>query len=248
MRLETVLFASESFERYERMVRVLELSAAENSPATPLTIHRIDSQDEELRVLARTNCKRLWIDNARKARHHQRIIRDAADGDVLCLIDADTMILGDLSEIGSLDFDLAYTVRPPGSKWKLNTGVYFVRVSDRVRRFCYLWLMNVEKMLADVKFHEHWRKQKRYGGIHQAAFGCQLEALDEADPLIHALPLPCETWNCVSRCWDSAESPKIVHIMGQLRQWCFDKPKPRGERERQLVARWREYDGRSRAA
>lgn len=236
MRLEAVLF--DSNEQYRRMARVLAASAAENSPATPLEIHRITGADSEL--TARPDCKRTWIDNARKAKHHNRIIQQAEDGAVLGMLDSDCMVLGDLSEISDMEFDIAYTERPPGSKWRINTGVYFVRVSAAVREYCQLWFEKAREMLGNRGLHDEWKS--KYGGIHQSAFGWMIERSGISRNL---LSLPCETWNCVNGCYTKAENPKVVHLMRySMRKWCFGECRPPGENERRLAERWQAYDAR----
>jgi len=246
MRLEAVYFRGQFTERHAAMANVLRLSATENSPTTPLSITEITEPDDELKAIGPGKLNAQWLDNARKAKHHNEIIQAAEDGEVLGMLDTDTMVLGDLSEIESMDFDLAYTIRPPGSsKWKLNTGVYFVRVNGNVRRFVGRWYQAVLDMLADPILHHHWKKTRGYGGIHQAALGFLLESSYYMP--VKLLQLPCETWNCCSKLWDKTDNPKIVHIMGQMREWCLGgRPAPT-EAERRLVERWKAYDERSKS-
>ena len=239
MRLAAVYFSGKLTRQHTRLAAVLARSAAVHSPATPLEVHAIAGVDEDLRAVVRGRVHRQWLDNARKAKHHCRLIEAAADGEVLGMLDTDTMICRDLSELAAVEFDFAYTVRPAGGPWKLNTGVYFVRVSQATRVFVRSWYATVQAMLADAKFHRYWKQERRYGGIHQAALGCLLET----DPLLpRCLPLPCEEWNCVSGTWATAPAPRIVHVMGRLRDWCLkDKPAPT-DRERQLVEQWKAFE------
>ena len=98
MRLESILFSSGN-QRYEQLAAVLEISAATNSPDTPLTIHEITNEDKDVISRARSSCPKTFVDNARKTKHHNEIIHQSADGELLGMIDADTMVLSDLSEI-----------------------------------------------------------------------------------------------------------------------------------------------------
>lgn len=240
MQLHSTLFANSTLE-YARMADVLVLSAAENTPHK-LTIHEISDADNDLRAIARAGCKATWLNNARKAKHHCRIIQEAQDGELLGMIDCDAMVLRDLSAVEAMEFDLAYTVRPPGQPWKLNTGVYFVRVSELTKAWCAEWLETVKRMLADATLHEHWRRTQRYGGTHQAAFGYMLNN-EHLRHVMRFAELPCEEWNCVSQCWGKAENPRIVHIMGQMRGWCFGA-KCTNANARRFVEKWRGYDKR----
>jgi hypothetical protein len=168
MRLETVVFPTSKLYRYRRMVDVLRLSVAENSPATGLTVRCPENADREVFSVARHKCNRVWIENCRKAKHHAQIIRESEPGELLCMIDADTMVLRPLDSLEQSGFDIAYTTRPAGSQWRLNSGVYFVRVSEATRAFCDQWEQVCLTMLADEQLHHEWRVQHAYGGIHQA--------------------------------------------------------------------------------
>lgn len=237
MKLHAVLFRGRSVSCHPRLAQVLKASA-KNTPH-PLVIHAVEEADQELAELAkrRTGWKQ-WLDNARKAKHHARIILGAGDGELLAMLDTDTMILGDLSEIERMEFDLAYTVRPRPS-FPVNTGVYFVRVSECVRAFVARWYDAVRAMLADKRFHDEWKN--RYGGIHQAALGYLLNRASESE-LQRLLAIPCETWNCCGPVWNYDALPKIVHVMGHLRYLCLhEKKQGRNERERRLVEIFRSY-------
>lgn len=246
MRLESVLFTNSNLpNRYERMARVLALTAAENSPATPLNINRVYDKDEDVVSCARPGCRLSYINNGRKAKHHWRLIMEAREGDLLGMLDCDTMVLGDLSEVAKMPFDIAYTVRPPGDIWRLNTGVYFVRISDATRGFVGLWYAKVLEMLGNEMLHKEWSRGKKYGGTHQAALGCVLEAHGE---YVKTVELPCETWNLTASIVERAESPKVVHVMGQFREFCFGRVPAKLPMAKALAEVWKEYDRRCLAA
>lgn len=241
MRLETVVFPTSKFHRYRRMVDVLRLSVAENSPATPLSVHMPSSDDGAIFDIARHECKRAWIENCRKAKHHAQIIREAKAGELLCMIDADAMVLRPLECIENLEFDVAYTSRPADSSgWRINSGVYFVRISDATKRFFDELEQVSMVMLADEVLHHEWRTEYSYGGLHQSAFGYMLKHFES--PILKFCSLPCAEWNCVDGIWSTAADPRIVHIMGQLRDCCFRKLTGGGPALQKLVERWRSYD------
>ena len=247
MRWESVHFAGHCTSAYQRLADVLLLSMAACSPASNFRLRHVapDAEHAALAKLAHGGCKQHWVDNARKALHHTKIIQEAKDGELLGLIDADTMVLRELDFIEQIEFDVAYTVRPPGAAWKLNTGVYFVRVSPAVRQFAELWFSAVRLMLAVEKFHDEWRRVKQYGGIHQAALGFLLESWPGRHGL-RFVELPCETWNCVPSVIDAAPMPKIVHVMGPMREWCFGRSQPPTEAGRRLVEVWQGFDRTAR--
>lgn len=237
MELHAVLFTGKSIACHPRLAKVLAASAV-NTPHK-LTIHYVDDDDEELWQICHR--RRQWFDNARKAKHHWQIIEAAEEGSLLGMLDTDTMILGDLSEIESCEFELAYTVRPPGPvKCPINTGVYFVRITPTLKAFYARWLEVVVRMLRDVDFHDFWKSKKSYGGIHQAALGYMLETSGE--PSCSMLKLPCEKWNCVSGTWEKAENPLIVHIMSPLREWCLGRSWASKPGTKRWVQLWKQFE------
>jgi hypothetical protein len=164
-------------------------------------------------------------------------IQAAADGELIGLLDCDTLVLADLSPIAALDFDVTYTVRPATSRFPFNSGVVFARVSAAVRDFFRRWRELNVAMLGDKSMHAPWRQQ--FGGINQAALGSMISGA----PGVRLLPLPCRVWNCEDQTWRSfaAEETRILHVKGRLRRAClYLAPTPRDLTH--LVALWREYD------
>lgn len=216
MRLETSLFeAGPHDDGYERMARVLEYSARLHSPETPLTVRRITSADDDI-VAAGEGRKSRYLDNTRKTRHHCAAVQAAENGELLCLIDADTMVLGDLTPVESYDFDLAYTLRPDHAQYAFNSGVVFIRISEKIKEFYRRWEAVVFQMLADKSFHDQY--QPRYGGVNQSGLAHLLEQSDE----IKTKTLPCRVWNCEQDSWPLFGSDtKVVHILGVLRRECL---------------------------
>jgi hypothetical protein len=257
MLLHSVLFSdSPSGANYERMARVLEYTAGMNSPATPLQLHRITEPDDDLiRALNcrpyQTDRRQGFLDNARKTKHHCRIVQEAEDGDILCLLDCDTIVIGDLSEAtafrgayaAALDHDvfpeIVLTERPIGSAHPYNTGVVFTRVCGLTRSFFRGWLDYVIRMLVDLDFHARW--ETHFGGINQAAFA----ARDYDYPGANIVRVPCEIWNCEYECMKRelfSNQTKIVHVHGNLRRHLFDGEEPCNGQVRMLAERWREYE------
>jgi hypothetical protein len=211
VRIDSVLFGGD--RNYQRLARVLEASAAIHSPATPLTIHRIVGADADIVELGHHRQRVNLTHNARKTRHHHAIVQSAADGELIGLLDCDTMVTGDLSEMARYDFDLAITERPAGSKFKYNSGVVFVRASLATRIFYDAWLEWTLKMLGNSSLHARWKRV--YGGINQSALGYLLEVLRLP---IRVEVLPCAIWNSTKETWaEFSEETKVVHLLGELR-------------------------------
>jgi hypothetical protein len=241
MRLVSVLFQEPELRQrggYGRLARALVNSAVANSPATPLDLLRIDLELDRL--------GKLWtrghdperdslLANTRKLEAWASVVGAADDGAVIGLFDCDLLILGDLSEVELLDFDVAYTARPPSAPYPINGGVVFVRVSEGVREFMEAWRAGNEALLRHPAAHEPLRQ--RYGGMNQAALGPLLERTE-----LHLLALPCRIWNCEDWTWpEFSERTKVLHVKSALRQAVF------GQRRLDatlspLVAEWRKHD------
>jgi hypothetical protein len=212
MRIEAVLFAGNLAKGHRKMAGVLAASAAENCPRASLVIHEITGADTEIAAAKRSN---VFRNNAHKTKHQHDLVQAAVDGELLCLIYTDTMVLRDLSTIAEHDFDLAYT-----STSRRQISHQFrrvVRASDRIRQFFDRWRLIVERMLADAVFHAPWRD--RYGGVHQAALSYLLEETEQPN---QTLPLACDEWNCEPSSYHLfGEHTRVVQVMGNLRDACL---------------------------
>lgn len=247
MIVHSVLFGDN--QNYERMARVLEYSIGAHSPRTPFVLHRVTERDNDLidaiNQRPESSRKQLYLDNARKMKHQCRIVQDADDGEVLCLLDADTMVLGDLTAMDMQGTDLVVTHRPAGSTYPMNSGVVFARATEGVRLFFQQWLDTSTRMLADVALHREWKA--RFGGINQSAFGWLMYHDSSAGVACDFVgtEVPCAIWNYESECqkrelW--SDRTKVVHIHGNLRKVLFNHEQPCNAQVAQLADRWRECE------
>lgn len=245
MQLHTILFnVPRRGSDYDRLARVLARSVEVNSPGTPLELHYIELADPELEGVGR-NIKATIIDNARKTKHHCQIVQDTPDGELICLLDCDTMVLGDLSEMDRDGFDFAYTMRPEGSRYPINSGVVFVRVSHITKAFYRDWYANVQVLLNDPGQLAHWKP--RYGGINQCGLAATLR---EYRDILTTAELPCPIWNCENESWKHfGEFTKVVHLVPPLRQAVLKKGGPRRPLKPQektpchlIRERWQAYE------
>ena len=234
MRLESILFGD--MKSYKRMARVFAVSVEHNSPSTPLTVRHLSNVEKEFGTqqgYIRSN----YFNNTIKTIEHNRIVQSITDDEVVGLMDSDMLVLDDLSSVVEMDFDLAYTVRPEGSKFPINSGVIFIRGSQKVRDWYNTWEAKVRELVADKK----WLRSgnKIYGGINQTALGWMLAQ----DHDLNLLTLPCPIWNCENESWKYfSQDTKIVHILGGLRgHVCHNHPvvvpaaKP-------IAVIWRKYE------
>jgi hypothetical protein len=215
MRLETVLFGGK--ESYERLANVLRKSVERYSPNTPLTIRK-RKRDTKIRVMGRQRAIEVQ-GNATKTKYHNEIVQEAKNGEVIGLLDCDLMVLRPLGSIEEEEFDIAVTYRPEGSKLLFNSGVVFVRISNRTKNLYAEWWEVAEAMLEDIEFFKRWRDP--FGGINQTSLGYLLGK--NRWRKLKILKLPCQEWNCENETWTMfAANTRIVHMLGDLRLAALD--------------------------
>jgi hypothetical protein len=214
-RLEACYFdAGGPQNEWGRMARVLSSTTSEHCPYWVRTIRPVAPA-------ARTSALGVasHAQNTRKMDEWRLVVEAAPDGDRILLMDVDTMVLRPLDAVWSQAFDLAYTVRGKESRYPFNSGVVFLRISGRVKRFIAAWWQENLRMLSVPAYHQDWRN--RFGGINQAALGAILAAGEHRD--VHLLELPCLEWNCEDTHWAKFDPirTRIVHIKSALRKAIF---------------------------
>lgn len=229
-RLYACYFGSGLRNQWTRLAQVLAHSAARHCPDWTVQVEAIALPKP------RARCSSGYVDNTHKLDRWCAVAAAAPDGTQLLLIDADTVILRPLEAIWAQPFDVAYTVRPAASRFPLNAGVVFVRVSDRARAFMTAWRDENRQMFADAARHQPWRK--RYGGINQAALGAVLASAHVADLAIARIP--CAEWNCEDSTWADFDPAvtRILHVKSQLRLALFQGVSGVA-RWKKLIALWR---------
>ncbi len=224
--------------QYPRLARVLEHTARRHCPGWRVDVRKIGEPSEHGRL------GRFQGDNHRKLEEWARAVDEAPDGSGVLLLDADTFVNAPLDDLWSLDFDVAYTVRPAGARLPINAGVVAVRTGDLSRRFMRAWLATDAWFLRDVEAQKPWRK--RYGGQNQSSLGYALESLRGFEEQFRALALPCEEWNCEDLCWRSyAPSTRIVHVKSALRMSIFNLGVSGDPAVRRLADEWRRLERES---
>lgn len=236
-RLDACYFGPGAKGEWARMATVLERSAREHCPEWERRIAKI--QPAPLRSALDIPSH---VANTQKMVEWARVVETATDGDEILLMDVDMVILRPLDDVWAQPFDYAYTVKPT-TRYPFNSGVVFVRVSERIRAFFRVWCAENLRMLGDRDRHMPWRK--KYGGINQAALGFALEHDVMRD--LHVLPLPCAEWNCEDSSWPTfrPERVRILHVKSQLRKIIFNKEAV-PPMLRPVVTCWRQAEARLR--
>lgn len=242
MRLVTALFAASSRADYRRLAGALVSSVATHSPATPLTVIEAiaDTRLYSRHAGASDKARESFVFNTRKMQLWQEAVAATPDGEIVGLLDADTLVLRDLSDLaaGPADWHVTYTQRPPGSRFPINSGVVFARGGAEAREFFARWRAVNEAMLLDPAMHQRHRAE--WGGINQAALGAMI--MDPAGPA-RLLEQQCAEWNCEDTTWhlyDPAVT-RILHIKGRLRKCCLADRAP-DPVTAPLLALWRAHD------
>lgn len=183
---------------YARMAWVLEHSAKRHNPGADVRIPNID-QRSTTRSPAFLAKSRAWTE----------IVHSVPIGSELVLLDTDTLVLGPLGgAFDREDWDLAVTTR--GCTSTLNSGVLFVRVSQRARDWIAPW----------AELTEPWCARNEPGRVR---FGDQdaLKDMVRGRPGAALRALPCKIWNAEQHCWPPVEGCKILHVKSDARRLLF---------------------------
>jgi hypothetical protein len=233
--------ADADIRQWSSLARVLTHTAAQHCPTWTRTILAISPP----KVTSAIN-RRSHISNSQKLEHWCDLIAAAPLGERILLIDADTAILRPLDDIWERDFDLAYTERDRSvTRFPINGGVLFVRVSESAKAFVEAWRLENRRMLT----LKDWRATYGvFGGINQAAFMVTLKRRKDFGTA--ALALPCREWNCEDSSWRKFDkaTTRILHVKSELKRNAFSRYAPiRGDLQ-PLVTIWRQLDTQAAAA
>jgi hypothetical protein len=186
--------------------------------------------------------KQRWIaQNTRKMQWQNRVVQAATDGELLCFLDCDMLVLRDVSELSKLlgGREIGITVCSAGSKYFFNSGTVLVRVSGSTKALYELWACRAAELQANINEYNRW--QPRYGGVSQSAFGSIMDN-NEFDSAKICL-LPCLKWNATAIDHLYAlEHSHIVHCLGKLKL-LFGATTYRGKHVlAPLLNKWKSYE------
>lgn len=219
MKLVTLHFDREENREFEEMTRTLVYSAEQVgiNDITVLTLGNVKGKREHK------------FDNMLKFRSWVHYINRCEDGEEVMLIDSDTFIVNNPEHVFYMGFDLAITVR--SKKQKVNTGVVFIRVSDKIKRFFNKWLEVQEQFykdysIGDVKETLGYEWYRSWAGINQAALMYCIQKGYSKEFGLELLMFPCKLYNACMEDW-YAPAPKnryIIHCnFGDLRHVIFGR-------------------------
>jgi len=211
-------------------------SAQRNAPdhRLELSTHRALPNGSELPEWVRGNAAKLeeWVAWA-EAR---------PDGAAVVLMDADTLVLGPLTEAFAVEYDCGYTVRPAAPGY--NLGVVFLRLSRTVRAFLRRWLEEDRTALAQAEEHG-LEPIEQFHGLNQLSFSRARMA--GASQRMTWQPLDCAIWNAEQSTYPRVGGlTRVLHVKNWLRDsvlHAWPVPEEHMEEAERLVPMAKEYLG-----
>lgn len=204
MKIRAVHFDYFDNDNYKRLADVWEYSAKKYNPDADVKLITVDFKK------VGNDIKDSWVYND----HKLSIWRDeiiASDDDIV-VMDADMIVLGDISAPFKKDFDICYTARTR-SRYPLNGGVIFAHPTEGAKKFVKEWYALDKEMLSGHGFHQRYRV--KYGGMNQASFGAMIEAHKQKCKLE---TVTCSEYNLCDEEWKYFDdNVKILHVKGALR-------------------------------
>lgn len=149
--------------------------------------------------------------------------------------DIDLLFIHSVEPVFKKDFDIAVTVR---EKYKYNTGLWFMKPTDKARDFVNQWIDNTNYLMLNSE--EEREIIAEYAGIDQASLAMTINQNKTAK----TLELQCTEWNSCQGEWkDFNRNTKVLHIKSALRGIAMKKRivKPGEEYIEELAKKWRAY-------
>lgn len=170
---------------FERMANALTRSIDANSPARVLRLEKPADAALPHTAVAQNSRKLLrWVEVAEQV--------DMP----LVLMDADTLVLGDLRGAFETPFDVGVTLRP--GRLLRNAGVVYVRPSDSSRSFLRAWLRANDALAASSPVHPRFRVPNSTHRANQAG-NVRVRATARRDAL--------HPWGATRRATDRTDRP-----------------------------------------
>jgi len=161
------------------------------------------------------NVRQTGPNNLAKISEWEKVVQQS--NEPVMLLDADALVLRDVSDIWEKDFDVAYCRRP--GKYPIIGGVLFIKPTKAAKEFCSKWLKKATRIFCKpTRANELFSK---YGGLSQTT----LNILTKQElHRVNFLELDSVEWNLCDETWHKYDPDKtrIVHYKGALRRYIFD--------------------------
>lgn len=229
MRIIAVHFdGNDGNEDYRRLASVWEKSARETNPNAEVRLIEMPPPPSNHMV-------QHYANNSYKLEKWVEAIGSLEEPTILS--DCDMMILGDLSHVFDLDFDVAETKRTESRNAPINGGMIFLQPTAGARRWIRHVLEADRSMRLDADLHSIYCK--KYTGMNQAAMGWVREKVNG----FNRIELPCSVYNACTEDWPTiGDHTKAVHVKGKLRDSIFGVQQLKPEYKK-AYALFRNWDG-----
>jgi hypothetical protein len=208
---------------YAKLSKVLEYSLKKNCPSIPYEFnhspHPTKIKDKKSHASNAFKLER-WLETMERV------------NDDIIFLDADMLVLKDLSDCFDDDFDIGITALPgfqqllgaapgtrrdpPRERIPYNGGVMLARNNEAARNFMRELNRIDLAMYNDHRLHDRYRA--KYAGMNQAAMGCLLETQTVARVKF----FDCREWNSCRDQWVVDEKTcRILHIKSRTRKNVF---------------------------
>ena len=141
---------------------------------------------------------------------HEIWAAEAKKGGNVVLMDTDTVILRDLEEVFSHDFDIGITVR--GGKSFFNGGVVFVKPTKEAYGILDLWAKEIHG-----KNQAKYKWETGHSGTAQPVFAWLYKHKRFKGKIKE---FPCSVYNCVQP-WGNYRNASVIHVKSKLRKSLF---------------------------
>jgi len=229
-------------EKYTRLARALEYSIAVNVPGANIIMIEGDRPSP---YVAEHGGKitPFYMDNTYKLElWYQELLQS---NEPTVFMDADMVVLKDLTHVFDGDFDIAITERKhrrhPGF-W-FNGGVIYVKPNMRSLAFFRRWVERNDYLLKHPD--ELKEAQEVCWGMNQAAFMSVYNEIN-GNTICHFKKLPAKIYNCCDSHWHEFDPDKtaVLHIKGVFREmiWGGCEIERMPKRIKTPASHWYKYD------
>jgi len=230
MRIFTVAFGDE----YLWMLDAMRRSVIENFPDAQFVVAHVKGPPPSKWL------QPFLTNNDLKMEYWAQYIEEAPEGAHVVLMDCDTLVLRPLDAVFESQFDIAYTVRD--GKVPFNSGVVFIKVSDKTRKFMRQWADANHAMIKKGSTVLHLVAE--FAGINQRTMRDMLDRYSRNGTDFRIKAVPCAIWNCEQENYKNFDPDKtaVLHVKSWLREMLMGAPQTLGsDAERALLPICRRY-------
>jgi len=208
-----VVCFQKSHPDWERMVKACEQSVKDHaSKCASFEVIRPPMPTSEVHPLS------IRANHVKLLHWRERVMRAKRP---LLLLDADTLVLGDLSHVFTLDFDVGITFHESSSSHPnhFNGGAVFVQPGEGAQALFDSWVAKDDELFDDPA---KWKDaQNKHRGMNQSSLFLLMHS-GQLPVESRILEMPCSSHNCVEQYWRNMDGGALIlHIKPRLRRCVF---------------------------